>query len=78
MKERHAHLVFGVILGWFSMQLVYVKFSTDGMWTLTLFGIAIAVLGFVHYFGKANSKPKYEEAKDERKTLLGKVKSWSK
>lgn len=79
-KENNVLVLIGIgcILGWFMSQLSYLQFGENGLWGLTISGIAFLFLGLLY---KVNHKPSVEKKEPidkEKKTIVKRIIDWRK
>ena len=67
----------GFILGSFSNLAVFLRFGVDALWALSVFGICVLIMFFLQRVSHPVSKSK-SSSDGESKTLVGRVRSWSK
>ena len=80
-NNKLVYLGIGIILGIFICQISFLQFGVNGLWSLTIFGICILILGLIHVYGKSEKIPTKQEDSEgkEKKSLLSKAKEvWNK
>jgi len=79
--EKLVYVGIDCILGWFSCLILYVWFGVNALYSLSVFGVAVFILGFLKVFGENNSHKKQLRENDTRgdvepKTVNRRKKPW--
>ena len=77
-RSRWVYVGLGMILGFFCSNLCFLQFGVNGLWFLSVFGVGVLILGFVHVYGSSSRVPVEPVDMDDNddKSLLKKMRIW--
>lgn len=82
-NEKLVYIGIGCILGWFSSHILVSYYGMGVLWGLSIFGVVVFVLGFMHVYSvnsghKKRLQENSKESEGESKTLRNRLRIWSK